>query len=290
MQVTAFTFVRDAVKLDYPVVEAIQSVLPLCNEFIVAVGASEDGTRELIANIPTDKIRIIDTVWDDSLREGGRVLALETDKAMDAITGQPDWCIYIQADEVVHEQYLDTIKAAMLDYKDDKRVEGLLLKYLHFYGSFDYVADSRKWYRQEVRIIRHDPQIRSYRDAQGFRKASQKLCVKAIDACMYHYGWVRHPKYQQLKQRSSKRYWHNDGWIQENLPDVHEFDYSNIDTLAHFEGTHPQLMQPRIERMNWNFSFDPTQRKLSLKERLSRLFEDLTGYRIGEYKNYRLIK
>jgi len=178
MKITGFTFVRDAVKLDYPVVEAIQSILPLCDECIVAVGASEDGTRDLIAGIPTDKIRIIDTVWDDTLREGGRVLAVETDKAMDAITGQPDWCIYIQADEVVHEQYLEVIKAAMLQYKDDKEVEGLLLKYLHFYGSFDYVADSRKWYRQEVRIVRYDPLIRSYRDAQGFRKSGLHVSLR----------------------------------------------------------------------------------------------------------------
>jgi len=290
MRVVGFTFIRDAVKLDYPVVESIRSVLPLCDEFVVAVGKSSDDTRALIAGIPTDKISILDTVWDDALREGGRVLAVETDKAMDTIEGHPDWCFYIQADEVLHEQYLETIQAAMLQYKDDKRVEGLLLKYLHFYGSFDYVADSRKWYRQEVRIIRHDPLIRSYRDAQGFRKAGEKLRVKAIDASIYHYGWVRHPKYQQLKQRSSKRYWHSDGWIKENLPDVDEFDYSKIDTVARFEDTHPKLMQPRINRMNWNFTFDPTQRKLKPKERISRLFENWTGYRIGEYKNYHLLK
>jgi len=290
MQVTGFTFIRDAVKLDYPVVEAISSVLPLCDEFVVAVGACEDGTRALIEAIPTDKIRIIDTVWDDALREGGRVLAVETDKAMDAITGQPDWCVYIQADEVLHEQYLEDIRAAMLRYKDDARVEGLLLEYKHFYGSYDYVADSRRWYRQEVRIVRYDPQIRSWKDAQGFRKNGKKLHVKAINAAMYHYGWVRHPKYQQLKRRHFERYWHNDGWIQENLPDADEFDYSEIDTVVRFEGTHPRVMQPRVTRMNWKFTFDPTQRKLTWKERLSRTFERLMGYRIGEYKNYHLLK
>lgn len=290
MKVTAFTFIRDAVRLDYPVVEAINSVLPLCDEFVVAVGACEDGTRALIEAIPTDKIRIVDTVWNDSLREGGRVLAVETDKAMDAITGQPDWCFYIQADEVLHEQYLEEIRAAMLRYKDDARVEGLLLRYQHFYGSYDYVADSRRWYRQEVRIVRHDPQIRSWKDAQGFRKNGKKLQVKAIDAMMYHYGWVRHPQYQQLKRRHFERYWHNDGWIQENLPDVTEFDYSEIDTLVRFAGTHPHAMQPRVNRMNWQFTFDPTQRKLAWKERLSRTFEQVTGHRIGEYKNYDLLK
>ncbi len=290
MQVTGFTFVRDAVKLDYPVLESIKSVLPLCDDFIVVVGASEDGTRQLIESIENDKIRIIDSVWDDSLREGGRVLAIETDKAMDAIQGNPDWCFYIQADEVLHEQYLAPIREAMQQHKDDQQVEGLLLKYLHFYGSFDFIGDSRKWYRQEIRIVRHQAAIRSWLDAQGFRKNGKKLQVKAVEAYMYHYGWVRHPRFQQLKQQSSKRYWHSDEWISENLPDVNEFDYTNIDTVAHFRGTHPKLMQPRVDRMNWKFTFDPTLKKLSLKEKLSRIFENTTGYRIGEYKNYKLLK
>jgi len=138
--------------------------------------------------------------------------------------------------------------------------------------------------------VRHDPHIRSWKDAQGFRKNGKKLNVKAVDAVMYHYGWVRHPQYQQLKRLHFERYWHNDGWIQENLPDVTEFDYSEIDTLVRFAGTHPRTMQPRVERMNWQFTFDPTQRKLAWKERLSRIFERLTGYRIGEYKNYHLLK
>ena len=48
MKVSGFTFVRNAVKYDYPVVESIASILPLCDEVVVAVGQSEDGTRALI--------------------------------------------------------------------------------------------------------------------------------------------------------------------------------------------------------------------------------------------------
>src|SRR6187402_2499334 len=113
MKVAGFTFIRNAVKNDYPIVEAITSILPICDEFIVAVGNSEDATEELIQAIGSPKIKIIHTTWDDTLREGGRVLAVETDKAMDAISSDTDWCFYIQGDEVIHEQYLPAIKSAM---------------------------------------------------------------------------------------------------------------------------------------------------------------------------------
>ena len=148
MKVCGFTFVRNAIKFDYPVVEAIRSVLPLCDEFVVAAGNSDDNTRDLIASIDPARIRILDTVWDDDLREGGKVLADETDKALDAVPDDCDWAFYIQADEVVPEACHSAIKAGMKDFNDDHEVEGLLFNYLHFFGSYDYVASSRDWYRR----------------------------------------------------------------------------------------------------------------------------------------------
>ncbi|MBL7866083.1 MAG: glycosyltransferase family 2 protein, partial [Cyclobacteriaceae bacterium] len=144
MKVSGFTIIRNAVLLDYPVVEAIRSILPLCDEVVVAVGKSEDNTRELVRSIDP-KIRVIDTVWDDTQREGGRVLALETDKAFAGIADDADWCFYIQADEILHESYLEVVSRAMKENMHDKQVEGLLFKYRHFYGSFDYVASSWNW-------------------------------------------------------------------------------------------------------------------------------------------------
>jgi len=183
MKITGFTIIRNAIKYDYPVVEAITSILPVCDEFVVAVGNSEDGTLDLIKSINSDKIRIIETIWDDSLRKDGRVLAIETDKALAAVSDDTTWAFYIQSDEIVHEKDHQAIKDAMLAYKDDVLVEGLLFKYTHFYGSYKYVADSRKWYRNEIRIIRHTKKVASYRDAEGFRKNDNtRLKVKEVDA------------------------------------------------------------------------------------------------------------
>lgn len=290
MKVSGFTFVRNAVQYDYPVVEAITSILPLCDEFIVAVGNSEDATKALIQSIDSPKIKIIDTIWDDSLREGGRTFALETNKAFGQIADDADWAFYIQADEIVHEKYHDTVKEAMLKYKNDRKVDGLLFNYLHFYGSYDYVGDAYRWYRREVRIIRNDKSIASYKDAQGFRrKPNIKLNAKLIDAFIYHYGWVRDPRAMQGKQRSFNHFYFDDHWIEKYVGNAETFNYDGIDALRAFKGTHPSVMKARIEAMNWKFSHDISKNNLKFKDRTKRFIERLTGWRVGEFRNYKII-
>ena len=290
MRVTGFTFIKNALTYDYPVVEAIRSILPLCDDFIVAVGASADDTRNLIAAIDSDKIQIIDTEWDESLRMGGLVLAQETDKAFAAIPKETDWAFYIQGDEVLHEQYLPVVREAMTAWLDQPQVEGLLFKYKHFYGSYDYVGTASNWYPREIRVIRNDKRIYSYRDAQGFRKgANQKLNVKVIDAYIYHYGWVKPPETMQLKQKNFHKYWHDDEWIDEHVIHTAEYDYkADIDTLEKFNGTHPEVMLPRIIKKNWIFDYDLSFNRMTLKERMKRLIFRLTGIELG-YKNYKKI-
>ncbi|NEM96743.1 glycosyltransferase family protein [Pontibacter burrus] len=290
MKVSGFTFVRNAVVYDYPILEAINSILPVCDEVVVAVGNSEDNTLELIKSIDSPKIRIIETVWDDSLREGGRVLAVETDKAYAAVADDSDWAIYIQGDEVMHEDYLDNVRRAMLEYKDDPEVDGLLFKYRHFYGSYDYEGDATSWYRREIRIVRKRSDIYSYKDAQGFRKGNnQKLQVKLIDAYIHHYGWVRDPVALQKKYENSSKFWNSDEWIKENIVHNEEFDFSDIEPIKLFEGKHPKVMHDRIARKNWNFSRDLSKKHYRLKDRVKLFVERLTGYRPFEYKNYKII-
>lgn len=288
MKVCGFTFVRNAVKFDYPVVESIKSILPICDKFIVSIGNSNDETVKLIESIGSDKIEIRHTIWDDTLRAGGRVLAIETDKAFDAIPDEFDWCFYVQADEVVHEKYLDTIVAAMKKYKDDQRVDGLLFKYLHFYGNFQYLGDTRKWYRREIRVIRNDKSIRSYRDAQGFRKNNRKLNVKLIDAYIYHYGWVKNP-FKQTEKRIGFRKLYTSEDVEKMIKSGTMYDYSHINSLALFEGTHPAVMQQRIEEQDWNFDFDISKKNFNFKDGLLYWIERYFGVRLFEYRNYHMI-
>jgi len=291
MFISGFSFIRNAVKFDYPVIESIKSILPICDEFVIAVGKSDDGTKELINSIKDDKIRIIDTVWDDGLREGGKVLAVETDKAFSCINKKADWAFYIQADEVLHEKYLPIVKDSMNYYMNDPKVDGLLFGYKHFYGSYDYIGESYRWYRNEIRVIRNNKNFYSYRDAQGFRKYdNEKLNVKKIDAEIFHYGWVKHPEFQQAKQEEFNKLWHSDDCVNSKIIKKKEFDYSDVDSLELFDGIHPKVMMERINRINWKFDYDLTYKNYSNKEKLKRIIEKVSGYRIGEYKNYILIK
>jgi len=289
MKVAGFTFIRNAIQNDYPIVEAITSILPICDEFVVAVGACEDGTLDLIKNINSEKIRIVETVWDDNIREGGRVFAEETNKAFKAVSADVDWCFYIQGDECVHEKYLESIKKEMELTLNNLNIEGLLFNYKHFYGSYDYFAHSRRWYRHEIRIVRNLPNISSYRDAQGFRIAGKKLKVKAIDAEIYHYGWVKPPKELTKKMQNFDTFYNIHAERLEENRVYEAFDYGNADELIKFQTSHPSVMKSRINRVNWSFSFDPTTIKRELKgiKKLMFWVEKTFGLRLFEYKNYK---
>lgn len=290
MKVAGFTFVRNALKYDYPVVQAIRSILPICDYFVVAVGKSEDETLELIRSIKDPKIHIIETVWDDSMREGGRVLALETDKAFQAIPAEYDWCFYIQGDECVHEAELSAIRSSMEKWLNDPQTDGLLFDYRHFYGSYDYIGQSRRWYRKEIRIVRNNKKIYSYRDAQGFRKEDgQKLKVRPANGHIHHYGWVRHPGVQQQKQLNFKKLYLSDEDALNHVGTAEVFPYNGEEPLLRFEGTHPAVFIPRIKAQNWHFQSDPTQVRWPWKDRVSSWIERLTGWRPGEYRNYKLL-
>lgn len=290
MKVSGFTFIRNAVQNDYPIVQAITSIIDLCDEFVVVVGNSDDGTRKLIEDIRSTKIKIIDSVWDDSLKEGGKVFAVETDKAFQAISPDADWAFYIQGDEVIHEQYHSLIRAEMEQALDRPQIEGLLFKYLHFYGSYDYCGSSRRWYRREIRLLKNIKGLQSYRDAQGFRLNGRKIKVKLIDAYVYHYGWAKPPAALSNKVRNFNKYYHDEAWMSEHMPETFQFDYSNADRLVEFKGTHPKVMQKRIELTRWNIDIDKSlAKKMSFRRKLLQLIEDWTGWRIGEYRNYVIV-
>jgi hypothetical protein len=256
---------------------------------LVLVGKSDDGTLDLIQRLDSTKIRIQESEWDDSLREGGRVLAVETDKALAAIGSGFDWCFYLQADEVLHEKFIPQLRKVMEEHRDDENVEGLLFAYRHFYGSYQYLADSRTFYRNEVRIIRNIPGMKSYRDAQGFRRFGKKLKVKKSGAEIFHYGWVKNPHFQQQKQESFHRLWHSDEEVKQHISEADSYDYSRIDSLRHFEGSHPAVMMKRVQNCDWDFHFDVAKKKFQWKDRVLFEIEKQTGIRLFEYRNFRLI-
>ncbi|MCB0729439.1 MAG: hypothetical protein KDC88_00280 [Ignavibacteriae bacterium] len=263
MKISGFSFVRNGISLYYPIVESIKSILPIVDEFVIAVGKSsgDDNTREKIEQINNPKINIIDTDWEEKYFKKGIINSIQTDIAMKECKG--DWLFYLQADEVVHEKYLDTIQNRCNELLNDEEVEGLLFGYKHFWGDYKHFHNGHGWYPNEIRIVRNLPEIHSWQSAQSFRKfdyydnprqeqGHHKLKVAKVDAEIYHYGWVRPPHLMQNKKRALDSV----HWGMNKAKDYYEkapkeFDYGPLDLLAEFNDTHPKVMDEMIQKFNW---------------------------------------
>ena len=244
MKISGCCIIKNAVKYDFPVLEAVKSILPLCNEFIINVGKSDDGTLELVKSLPG--ITVLESEWDENLRKGGELLSKETNKAIAHCSG--DWIFNIQADEVVHERTFPSIHEALVKYLEVSEVEGLLFDYIHFYGSYSTYQMSFAWYPQEVRLIKGNRGILSHGDAKGFRLNGKKLKVVHSGGLIHHYGWVRSPQKMLEKRKAFYRFWHEDRSIEEEFRDMKEYPFwKNCSTLGVFEGTHPEVMKAKIE-------------------------------------------
>ena len=294
MTISGFSFVRNASIFDFPFVESIGSLLPLCDQVVIAVGEGSDDPDKIRA-IDSGKIEVIETVWDDALREGGRVYAQQTDIALAGCRG--DWCIYLQADEVLHEDDYQRIRDDIARADPDPSIDALLFRYLHFYGSYDYIGQGRQWYRREIRAIRNTGNVISWGDAQGFRKrtpdgGNELLRARQTESRIFHYGWVKPPDIQQRKQRAAQHFWHDDEWIARNIPEEDWFDYSSAFELVRYTGGHPAVMTGRIEAAKtWTDRFDAGRlRRKPFLVRVTDWIERMTGWRIGEYRNFIEIK
>lgn len=310
MLISGFCMVRNATKLYYPVKASIESILPIVDEFVVALGNCDPDDQTLleIEKIGSPKIKIIHSVWDTETYSGGSEYARQTDIAKKHCSGK--WLFYLQSDEAVHEKYHSYIRQKCADLQDESAVEGMLFKYCHFWGDYQHHIVSHVWYSKEIRIIRNLPDIHSWRDAQSFRripdfdgksyfmkKETFKLKVIQLDAYIYHYGWVRPPQYMQRKKQSLETDFHGKKQSAENPEDL-LFDYGDLSKLTTFKQTHPAVMQDFIAKFDWQHLLYP-QRPAKIKHKHDRLkYRVLTwveqrilgGRQIGGFKNYILLK
>lgn len=253
MKISGFTMVRNADKFYFPVKESILSILPVVDEFIIALGDSEEGdrTREFIESIDSDKIKIYDRVWSKEDFEGGRILATETNFALSKCTG--DWCFYIQADEVIHEKDLPQIREYCEKYVDDKRVDGFLFNYHHFFGDYEHYLPVHGWYKNEIRIVRNNIGVYSRKDAQSFRKnEEEKLNVIPIEPYVYHYGWVRPPETMRSKNKEHDSFHSDEHNVNEKYKNIPiGFDYGALGNIPIFKDSHPAVMDEFRQKIYW---------------------------------------
>ncbi|HLK30039.1 MAG TPA: hypothetical protein VKT28_15770 [Puia sp.] len=258
MKLSGFTMVRNASKYYFPIKESILSVLPIVDEFIVALGNCDEGdkTEELIRSIGSDKIKIFPRVWDEKLFKDGTIFALETTFALQQCSG--DWCIYLQADEVIHEDDHSIIVTTCEKFLDDTQVQGMLLKYLHFWGDYDHHADGHSWYDYEIRIVKNHIGVESYKDAQSFRINNiEKLNVVKTNARIFHYGWVRPPHTMQSKRKEQHSIHYGEQTASKTFEKEESyFEYGPLGRMSLFNGTHPKIMKDAIAQHSWKDKLD----------------------------------
>jgi glycosyltransferase involved in cell wall biosynthesis len=254
VKVSGFSICRNAVKFDYPIVEVIRSALPIVDEFVVNVGQSDDGTLELIRTIGSDKIRIVESAWDDSMQKDGLLFSRETNIALSGCTG--DWALYLQADEVLHEADYDAMRRALRDHLLNPSVLGFTFRYLHFYG--DYRSCNPWFYHRAVRIIRNDGQVESCGDAvgfwlkadQGYLQSEHKDRLRPSGATIYHYGWVKAPRVllDKIRYQSARHHGDQLGAEDARLLAKEAYEFEDYDIMKNFSGSHPAVMADRVSR------------------------------------------
>lgn len=240
MKISGFTIVKNAVKFNYPAVESIRSILPVCDEFIVNVGDSEDRTLELIRAINSPKIKIIQSLWD--LSRGKEVLAEETNRALSHCQGK--WAFYLQSDEAVHERDLPRLKRLMRRYENDANVDCLRFKWLHFFGSYYRYRVDAGWFQKADRIIKNNGKVESFGDAYGFRRKDERPLNRINSGCfIYHYGWVQPSRMMTQRRVNAEQIGFTRLVTSERTGD---YDYGDLDRFPVFFGSHPRVMRERI--------------------------------------------
>lgn len=288
--ISGFSLARDVSLHEYPIEASIRSALPLVEELVVNVGVSRDDTWERMRALADQhpKLRLFRREWEDA--EGVyRSLSGETNRAMERC--RHDWALYLQADEVLHEEDRPALLDAVARGDADDRVEGLLFDYVHFYGSPDWVLTGRRTYRREVRLIRRSAGARSVRDAQGFRVRpdGRKPRVIRSGARVFHYGYVK----SRAGLREKKRLW-DEHFGREASERAEDFRFKRHPGLQRFDGSHPEVARPWLEEEDWDFlpveAPDPEIGLEEMRIRISDWLEGITGHRLFEHRNYELLE
>ncbi len=291
MTISAFTFVRDAEARGYPIQASIRSLLPIVDEYVVALGPCSDNTEQLIRAIDDPRIRIIPTTWNERMRSdtGVRGFAYGQQKSIALFNCTGDWAFYLEADEVVHEDDLPAIRACMERHLGNPRIEALVFDYLHFYGNRNTIVWSPAWYRQAARVIRNTipawaPKGLFFTVLDSPRRGRYPRAALCDGARIFHYGWVRSEEQLQRKHRAIKPLF---GSPQDTGTLMGRIDPQ---VLRPFTGTHPETVEDWLPEAEGCFHADPNYRP-SARERRHRLMaalERLLGLRFNR-SHYRLV-
>ena len=283
MKVSGFTFLRNAEISGYPFIESIQSILPIVDEYICVIGSSQDFTKQRVEELNSPKIKILETSWNENMRDRGFVYGQQ--KMISQYNCSGDWAFYLEGDEILHETELPSIYASMEENLTDSEVEALYFDFYHFYGTPNQIGIAG--YRRAPRIIRNS--IRTIAPDGLFwivldkNKKGRYPKARHARGSIYHYGHCRNLQKMNTKLSQVGKYW---GSSHKPLMSYGDIDLAE---LRRFSGSHPKIMKKWIDteaeqHFEQNELYKPSQR--DIRNRVKFWIEDFFKIEISK-KHYR---
>ncbi len=246
-RVSGCTIVRSAAGFDYPLAESLRSQLALVEELVV-VAHHGDPAIETVRALGDARIVIVESDWDADPPGSGAVLARQTNLALARC--RHAWALYLQADEVLHEDDYASIRTALARWDPVDRVDALSFRFLHFEGSYGYVNALR--YRRQCRLVRNDGRLESVRDAAGFaRTDGHRLRTRSSGARVFHYGWAMPPAELKAKTLALAALYHGREAAERRWAGVPAERLGGVDLAFRWRGQHPAVMRERIAQRRW---------------------------------------
>lgn len=250
-RLSAFSYLKNGVVFDYPFIESLLSIAPICDQIIVCYASeSTDGSREALealqAKLPQLEL-YPSKVWQTPGLSQGEVIRLAAEEAEAYCDG--DWLLHLQADEV----YLNAEVLSIKNYLDQYHcldIDGFFFQVLHFYADYDMVIGPQGakagWYQETMRLSRAG-KAKHIQDAwTQLLKEPQSKALR-VPIRIFHYGHVREKEAMRLKASYMERLYHD-------LADDYEvcaaqaFEYNAVpkELIEPFDAEHPETMLKRI--------------------------------------------
>lgn len=248
-KLSAYSYVKNAQRFDYPLIESLLSVITVCDEVVVGYAVdSDDQTLALLEELARGhaQLRLFPSrVWEEQ-RLGGETIRLAAEEAMAQCSG--DWLWHVQADEVYTRADAAEVRK-LVDMYDNQPVHAFRFGVLHFYGAYDVLlspqAQEVGWYQHTIRLARAG-HGRHFGDAWTL-SLPETDAVVTVPVRIFHYGHVRELEAMRIKSNYMERLYHA-------LPDdfsvaaAGAFRYDRVPVAYHlpYLEAHPESMQLRI--------------------------------------------